>query len=66
MFHIKSIKRETKNLAQDLSIYNTYKFITTHSLTEGREVSSAQSIPQVLICNDHRIQKFSFNCCHSN
>ena len=64
MFHIKSIERETENFAQDLSIYNIYKFITTHSLTEGRGVSSAQSSPQVLICNGHRIHNFSINCCH--
>ena len=66
MFHIKSIERKMTNIAQALSIYNIDKFITTHSLTKGKGVTSAQSSPQVLICNDLRIQNFSINCCHPN
>ena len=66
MFHIKEIESKMRNLTQALSIYNIDKFITTHSLTDGRGVASAQSSPQVLICNDHRIQNFSINCCHPN
>ena len=66
MFHIKSIEREMTNLTQDISIDNIDKLITIHSLTEGTGVASAQSSPQVFICNDHRIQNFSINCCRPN
>ena len=66
MFHIKEIESKTRNLTQALSIYNIDKFITTHSLMDGRGVASAKSSPPVFTCNDHRIQNFSMNCCHPN